>query len=113
MLTLYGIPNCDTVKKARTWLDAHGLPYHFHDYKKAGIDRATLQRWCEHLGHDKVINTRGTTWRKLPEQQRSQLDAYSALSLMLAQPSLIRRPIIEKGAILLLGFDQQEWQTLL
>jgi arsenate reductase len=113
MTTLYGIPNCDTVKKARAWLDAHGLPYHFHDYKKAGIDLATLQRWCQHWGHVKVINTRGTTWRKLPEQQRSQLDASSALSLMLSQPSLIRRPIIEKGTILLLGFDQQEWQTLL
>jgi arsenate reductase len=113
MLTLYGIPNCDTVKKARTWLEAAGLDYHFHDYKKAGIDVATLQRWCKELGVEQVLNQRGTTWRKLPETQRTNTDLAQALKLMQAQPSLIKRPILDTGAGLLPGFDATRWQAAL
>jgi len=113
MLTLYGIPNCDTVKKARTWLEAAGLDYHFHDYKKVGIDVATLQRWCKELGFEQVLNQRGTTWRKLPEAQRTNTDLAQALQLMQAQPSLIKRPILDTGAGLLQGFDATRWQAAL
>lgn len=113
MLTLYGIPNCDTVKKARAWLDAQSLAYTFHDYKKAGIDTATLQRWCAVLGYEQLVNRRGTTWRKLPEAERTGLDGTRALQLMQAQPSLIKRPVLDANGTLLLGFDENQWRTLL
>jgi len=113
MLTLYGIPNCDTVKKARTWLEAAGLEYHFHDYKKAGIDAPTLKRWCRELGFEQVLNQRGTTWRKLSEAERANPDLAQALKLMQDQPSLIKRPILDTGTGLLLGFDATRWQAAL
>jgi Spx/MgsR family transcriptional regulator len=113
MLTLYGIPNCDTVKKARAWLADKGLEYRFHDYKQQGIDAATLQRWCAAFGHDQVLNRRGTTWRKLSETQRASADQTGAIRLMQAQPSLIRRPVLDTGARLLLGFDEADWRSLL
>ncbi len=112
-MTLYGIPNCDTMKKARQWLDTHGVEYRFHDYKKSGIDAATLQAWCRQVGHEALLNTRGTTWRKLPETERHSVDAGKALALMQAQPSLIKRPVLLAGKRLLVGFDEAAWQTLL
>ncbi|KQM29100.1 MULTISPECIES: ArsC family reductase [unclassified Sphingomonas] len=93
-LTIYGIPNCDTMKKARTWLDAHGIAYRFHDYKKAGIDRATLTGWVDALGWETLLNRSGTTFRKLPDADKADLDAARAIDLMLAQPSMIRRPVL-------------------
>ena len=113
MLTLYGISNCDTVKKARAWLDAQALEYAFHDYKKAGIDTATLRRWCTVLGYEQLVNRRGTTWRKLPEAERSGLDEARALQLMQAQPSLIKRPLLDANGTLLLGFNETQWRSLL
>ena len=101
---LYGIPNCDTVKKARTWLDAHGVAYTFHDYKKAGIDEATLRGWTARLGWEKVLHRAGTTFRKLPEADRAGLEEDRAVALMLAQPSMIKRPVIVQGDVLLAGF---------
>jgi arsenate reductase len=95
--TLYGIRNCDTMKKARSWLDAHGVAYAFHDYKLSGIDRATLERWVAEEGWERVLNRAGTTFRKLPEAEREGLDAGKAVALMLAQPSMIKRPVLETG----------------
>ena len=113
-LTLYGIPNCDTVKKARRWLDAQALSHEFHDYKKAGIDAATLRRWSKQLGgYEPLLNTRGTTWRKLDEAARSDIDTVKAIALMQQHPSLIKRPVLEAGKQLLVGFDEAAWQTLL
>jgi Spx/MgsR family transcriptional regulator len=112
-ITLYGIKNCDTMKKARTWLDEHGVAYEFHDYKVAGIDRAHLERWCRALGWDIVLNRSGTTFRKLPEPDRADLDERKAIALMLAQPSMIKRPVLEKGNKLLIGFKPAEYQAAL
>lgn len=108
-VTLYGIPNCDTVKKARAWLDARGVAYAFHDYKKAGADPAKLARWCAVAGWDKVLNRAGTTFRKLPEADRTGLDADCAVALMAAQPSCIKRPVVEHPGGLLVGFKPDEW----
>ncbi len=113
MITLYGIPNCDTVKKARGWLDAHHLPYDFHDYKKAGADEARLRRWVSELGWEKLLNRAGTTFRKLPDEDRQALDADKAIRLMRAQPSMIKRPVVEHDGGLLVGFKPDEWEQAL
>lgn len=110
---LYGIPNCDTVKKARAWLDAKGIAYAFHDYKKAGITAGKLKGWCERLGWETVINRAGTTFKKLPDSARVSLDQPKAIGLMLEQPSMIRRPIVEHRGGLLVGFKEAEWQVAL
>lgn len=110
MTTLYGIPNCDTVKKARTWLDANGVAYNFHDYKKAGITREKLQAWNSEFGWEKVLNRSGTTFRKLDEARKAELDAEQAIDLMLEQPSMIKRPILETGGLNILGFKAEEYE---
>ncbi len=102
--TLYGIPNCDTMKKARAWLDDYDVAYAFHDYKKAGIDAETLRHWCGVLGWETVLNRQGTTFRKLPDADRSDLNEDKAIALMVAQPSMIKRPILRSGDVLLAGF---------
>lgn len=112
-LILYGIPNCDTVKKARTWLDAQGLAYSFHDYKKAGTDAAKLAVWCELAGWDKVLNRAGTTFKKLPEADKADLDAARAVAVMTANPSCIKRPIVEHAGGILVGFKEADWATTL
>jgi arsenate reductase len=112
-LTLYGIPNCDTVKKARTWLDAQGIAYAFYDYKKAGADPAKLTQWCQAAGWEKVLNRAGTTFRKLPEADRADLDCAKAVALMAANPSCIKRPIVEHPGGLLVGFKEPEWTAAL
>lgn len=109
MVTLYGIPNCDTVKRARAWLGERGVAYTFHDYKKAGVDPARLAAWIDRLGWEALLNRRGTTFRALPEADRQQLDAAKAARLMIAQPSLIKRPVVEAGGDLLVGFDPAAW----
>jgi arsenate reductase len=108
-LTLYGIPNCDTVKKARDWLDQRKIAFSFHDYKKAGIDRATLAGWVDTLGWEVVLNRAGTTFRKLPEAERSDLDSEKAIGLMMTQPSMIKRPVVVHPGGLLVGFKPDEW----
>ncbi|MBS0480100.1 MAG: ArsC family reductase [Proteobacteria bacterium] len=113
MLVFYGIRNCDTVKKARAWLDAKGAAYEFHDYKKAGIDEKSLRRWVAALGWETVLNRAGTTFRKLSDADRAELDADKAIVLMLAHPSMIRRPILEGGGVLLAGFKREVWETAL
>lgn len=108
-ITLYGIPNCDTVKKARTWLDAQGIANAFHDYKKAGADAARIAKWCKVAGWEKVLNRAGTTFRKLPEADREGLDESKAVALMAANPSCIKRPVVEYPGGLLVGFKEAEW----
>ena len=112
-ITLYGIPNCDTVKKARRWLDAEGIDYTFHDYKKSGVDSATLSSWIKTHGIDTIINKRGTTWRKLDESKRENLSDAKAVKLLLEHTSMIKRPILENGKITLVGFDQSRYQETL
>ncbi len=112
-MILYGIPNCDTVKKARTWLGGQGLAYTFHDYKKAGADPAKLAAWCEAAGWEKVLNRAGTTFKKLPDADKADLDAAKAVAVMAANPSCIKRPILEHPGGLLVGFKPDEWAAVL
>ncbi|MEG3085227.1 ArsC family reductase [Sphingomonas sp. PB2P12] len=110
-ITMFGIKNCDTIKKARTWLDAHGVAYVFHDYKSAGIDAAHLGDWIDQVGWETVLNRAGTTFRKLPEAERADLDADKAVALMLAQPSMIKRPVLDTGKTLLVGFKPEAYEA--
>ena len=110
-LTLYGIPNCDTVKKARRWLDEHGIAHQFHDVRKDGLDATRLQGWIDALGWEKLLNKAGTTFRKLPDAQKDGLDAASAKALMLDQPAMIRRPVVEATDGVSVGFSAGDWQA--
>lgn len=109
---LYGIPNCDTVKKARVWLDNHGLEYVFHDYKKEGADTVRVATWLADKGADVVLNKRGTTFRKLTDADKARADS-DPVALMVEQPSLIKRPVVEHPGGLLVGFDANEWAAAL
>ena len=109
-ITIYGIKNCDTMKKARAWLDECGVKYSFHDYKTAGIERERLEQWCEKVGWETLLNRGGTTFRKLPDQDKNSLDAKKAMALMLAQPSMIKRPVLDLGGgKLLVGFSPDQY----
>jgi len=111
-LTIYGIKNCDTMKKARAWLDEAGKPYAFHDYKTAGIDRARLEGWAKKVGWEALLNRSGTTFRKLPEAAKEGLTEKKALALMLEQPSMIRRPVLEApGGKLFVGFKPESYKA--
>ena len=109
---LHGISNCDTVKKARTWLDDHGVAFTFHDYKKAGVDAAALERWVDRLGWEVLLNRAGTTFRKLPEADRAGLDRDRAVAIMLAHPSAIKRPVLVDGERLEVGFGPERYAAL-
>jgi arsenate reductase (glutaredoxin) len=111
LTTIYGIKNCDTMKKARTWLDEHGVQYEFHDYKLAGIERERLEAWCKKVGWEVLLNRAGTTFRKLAETERADLNERRAVALMVAQPSMIKRPVVERGAKLLVGFKPAEYEA--
>ena len=113
MTTIYGIPNCGTVKKARAWLAEHGIAYAFHDYKKAGVDAAALRQWVDRLGWEVLLNRAGTTFRALPEADKSDLDADKAIAIMLANPSTIKRPVLESGTILVAGFKPDTYLSVL
>ncbi|MFU7527404.1 ArsC family reductase [Qipengyuania sp. ASV99] len=111
-LSLYGIPNCDTVKKARRWLDANGVEYDFHDYKKEGADEQRLAGWIADKGLDAVLNTRGTTYRKLPDADKAAAaDSHTAVALLVQHPSMIKRPVAEAGHTVLVGFKEDEWSA--
>jgi arsenate reductase len=113
-VTIYGIRNCDTMKKARAWLDKSGVDYAFHDYKVAGIDKAKLESWAKKAGWETLINRAGTTFRKLPDKDKNGLTEKKAIALMLAQPSMIRRPVLEAGGgRLLVGFRPEEYGKVL
>ena len=111
-ITLYGISNCDTMKKARAWLDGHGIAYEFHDYGKSGIDRPRLERWAAAVGWETLLNRAGTTYRKLPEGEKTALDMRRAIDLMLAQPSMIKRPLLTTGPRVVVGFTPQSYASL-
>jgi len=113
MNTLYGIKNCDTVKKARLWLDTQGIAYQFHDFRKDGLDLALLEKWEIILGWEALLNRRGTSWRKLDESQREGVGRAKAMELMLGQPSLIKRPVLEAGRKTLIGFNAEEYSNAL
>lgn len=108
-VTIHGIRNCDTMKKAFAWLDAQGIAFGFHDYKAAGLDRAMLEGWVAALGWQALLNRAGTTFRKLPEAERDGLDEARAIALMLVQPSMVKRPVLAAPGILLVGFDAAAW----
>ena len=108
-VTIYGIKNCDTMKKARAWLDGHGVAYAFHDYKTEGVTRDRLEEWLGSVGWETLLNRAGTTFRKLPEAERDGLDQARAIELMLAQPSMIKRPVLEVGGRLLVGFRPETY----
>ena len=112
-ITLYGIKNCDTMKKARAWLDARGVEYAFHDYKASGIDRGTLEDWAREAGWETLLNRAGTTFRKLPDKDREGVTEKKAIALMLAQPSMIKRPVLEAGGKLLVGFKTEQYEKAL
>lgn len=108
-VTIYGIKNCDTMKKARTWLEDHGVEYDFHDYKKEGLDAATLDRFLKNIAWEQLLNRAGTTFRKLPEEVRADVDAAKARALMLEQPSMVKRPVLEKDGHYLVGFKPDQY----
>jgi arsenate reductase len=112
-IVLYGIKNCDTMKKARSWLDSHKIDYQFHDYKTQGIDRKHLESWCEQAGWETVLNRAGTTFRKLPDELREGLDQTKAIALMIEQPSMIKRPVLEGFHLLLIGFKPDQYEQSL
>ncbi len=112
MITLYGIKNCDTMKKARQWLQAHGVDYRFHDYRTDGLAREQLQTWAAELGWESLLNKRGTTWRQQPATVKDRIDEASAIELMLAQPALIKRPLLDHGSTRRLGFKADDYAAL-
>jgi arsenate reductase len=113
MITLYGIKNCDTMKKARAWLDGHGFAYTFHDYKAAGIEKTRLEAWIAQLGWEALLNRAGTTFRKLPDAEKEGLTEKKAIALMLAQPSMIKRPVLEKAGKITAGFRPEQYERVL
>lgn len=110
-MTMYGIPNCDTVKKARTWLSDNGVDFAFHDYKKAGAPEDALQAWIDELGWEVLLNRAGTTFKKLPEEDREGIDASKALGLMIANPSVIKRPVLDLGSRRIVGFKPAVYEA--
>ena len=112
MTTLYGIKNCDTVKKARKWLTEHGIDYTFHDFRQDGLDPAQLHTWSQVVGWETLLNRRGTTWRQLNQTEREEIDEDRALMLMHDLPTLIKRPILEHGDMVKVGFDAIDYATL-
>jgi arsenate reductase len=112
LVKIYGIKACDTMKKARSWLETHGIPYEFHDYKAQGIEHDVLAAWARVVGWETLLNRAGTTFRKLPDASKAGLDEEKAIALMLAQPSMIKRPVLEAGGALLVGFKPEKYATV-
>jgi Spx/MgsR family transcriptional regulator len=112
-VTIYGIKNCDTMKKARAWLDKKGVAYDFHDYKTAGIDRDRLDTWAAKVGWEHLLNRTGTTFLKLPDRDKEGLSEKKAMALMIAQPSMIKRPVLDVGGKLLVGFKPEQYEATL
>jgi arsenate reductase len=113
MIKIYGIPNCDTMKKSRRWLEANGIEYDFHDYKKLGVPEKNLKNWVKQTGWETILNKRGTTWRKLDDDLKDNIDEAAAIQVMLNNPSIIKRPILESGKLLLIGFDEDQYKRLI
>jgi len=113
MIKIYGIPNCDTMKKARRWLEANGIEYDFHDYKKLGVPEKKLKNWVKQAGWDTVLNKRGTTWRRLDDAVKDNIDEAAAIQVMIDNPGIIKRPVIESGKLLLIGFNEDRYKQLI
>ncbi len=113
MITLYGICNCDTVKKAKKWLDEHQLDYRFHDFRKDGLDAELLHSWCEQLSWETLLNKRGTTWRQQPDEVKANVDAANVEALLLAQPAMIKRPVLVQNDSVRVGFKADEYAAQL
>ena len=111
-IVLYGIKNCDTIKKARKWLEAHNVDYRFHDYRVDGIEKSQLMGWAKKSGWELLLNRRGTTWRNLPEQQRENIDESSAIELMVEHPAIIKRPVLTRADKILVGFDVDKYEKV-
>ncbi|MCW8853770.1 MAG: ArsC family reductase [Gammaproteobacteria bacterium] len=111
MITLYGIPNCDTMKKARKWLDQNKIDYRFHDYKKLGVPEKQLKQWVKQLGWETLLNKRGTTWRKLDESVKETVNQKSAIQIMLDNPSIIKRPVLDANGKISVGFSEQDYKA--
>ena len=112
MLTLYGIKNCDTVKKARCWLEDHGIEYQFHDFRQDGLEKKQLSAWVEKSGWETIVNKRSTTWRKLSDKDKNITTDSQAIKLLLANPTLIKRPVVQNNKMLLVGFNETEFKKL-
>ncbi len=113
MITLYGIPNCDSMKKAHAWLKDHEIAYALHDYKKAGLDEPTLRAWVAELGWEVLLNRRGMMWRKVPQDVKDRIDEASAVALMLETPSIIKRPVLDTGTTRHVGFKPEQYERIL
>lgn len=113
MITLYGIPNCDTIKKAKKWLEANSVEYRFHDFRKDGLEAEQLKGWADEQGWELLLNKRGTTWRQQPDEVKNSIDEASALALMLEQPAMIKRPVLDTGSQRKVGFKDSEYAELL
>ena len=111
MTTLYGIPNCDTIRKAKRWLQDNQVEFQFHDFRKDGLDKVQLQAWVEELGWEVLLNKRGTTWRKVSDEQKAKIDKDSAIELLLAEPAMIKRPVLDLGARRVVGFQADEYEA--
>ena len=111
MTTLYGIPNCDTIRKAKRWLQDNQVEFQFHDFRKDGLDKAQLQAWVEELGWEVLLNKRGTTWRKVSDEQKAKIDKDSAIELLLAEPAMIKRPVLDLGARRVVVFQADEYEA--
>ncbi len=112
MVTLYGIPNCDTIRKARRWLDEHGVEYRFHDFRKDGLERSRLQAWVDELGWETLLNKRGLMWRRLPADKKTDLDESRAVALLLEEPAMIKRPVLDLGDRRIVGFSDARYEEL-
>jgi len=113
MITLYGIPNCDKIRRARKWLSDHNIDYRFHDFRKDGLDKKQLSQWIKKVGWETLLNKRGMTWRKLDDETKNNIDEKSAMKIMLDNPAIIKRPVLEAGKILEVGFDEDRYRELL
>ena len=111
-ITMYGIPNCDTIKKAKKWLEAEGVEYSFHDYRKQGVDKAMVEAFCQQLGWENVLNKRGTTYRQLTQEQKDSLNEANAIELLVEQPAMIKRPILVTGDSYHLGFKADQYAAI-
>ena len=112
-ITVYGISNCDTIKKAKSWLDKNNVQYSFHDYRKQGLETEQIEHWVNILGWEALLNKRGTTWRKLANEVKDNVDRASAIKLMLENPAIIKRPLLIRGNEMMLGFSDSQYQTFL
>ena len=111
-MILHGIPNCDTIRKAKKWLESHGTDYQFHDFRKDGLERSTLEKWVKKVGWEVLLNRRGTTWRQLPTETKESIDESSAINIMLESPAIIKRPVLVNGKQIIVGFNEEQYQQL-